>query len=225
MKFEELDPRSIEPSPWNANVVSHENEEKLRASIERHGMFKPILVRVLDNGAIQCIGGWHRCEQAIELGYAKVPVVNLGAIDDERAKEISLADNARYGIDDTLKLSGLLEDLDASVVASIMPWTHRDIEALTASIAVNIDDLDLDPNIDLTGGDEDDEREAPAPKAPKTHQLLKFRVPIGDAQRISALIAETMREEGFTAADDMSNAGEALAYLLLNESEDADAVS
>lgn len=223
MKFEHLDPRTIEPSPWNANVVSHENEEKLRASIERHGMFKPLIVRVINDSIIQCIGGWHRCEQAIELGYSTVPVVNLGDIDDEKAKEISLADNARYGIDDTLKLSGLLEGLDASVVESILPWTHRDIEALTASIAVNIDDLELDDNISLT--DDLDEADEPlAQKVQKTHQLMKFRVSIADAQKISALVAQTMRDEGFTASDDMSNAGDSLAFLLLS-GEDEDAVS
>lgn len=226
MKFEHLDPRTIEPSPWNANVVSHENEEKLRASIERHGMFKPLIVRLLpgDQGfgpTVQCIGGWHRCEQAIELGYETVPVVNLGVVSDEKAKEISLADNARYGIDDTLKLSGLLEDLDASIVESIMPWTHRDIEALTASIAVNIDDLDLDENISLTDGHDDDQDEVSAPKAQKTHQLMKFRVSIADAQKISALIAQTMKDEGFTAGDDMSNAGDSLAFLLLSEDDNA----
>lgn len=216
MQFMELDPRTIEPSPWNVNVVSHENEEKLRASIERHGMFKPLLIREI--GSIyQCIGGWHRCEQAIELGYETVPVCNLGPIDDAKAKEISLADNARYGVDDTLALSKLLDELDVGVLEDVMPWTDADIRAMTASIAVNVDDLDLDDPV-LSDDDEEPE-EAPEPKAQKTHQLLKFRVPIADAQRISALVAETMRDEGFTASDDLSNAGDALAFLLLGQEE------
>lgn len=229
MQFMEMDPRTIEPSPWNANVVSHENEEKLRASIERHGMFKPIIVRELwpatqcmsAEPTFQCIGGWHRCEQAIELGYTTVPVCNLGTIDDAKAKEISLADNARYGLDDTLKLSGLLEDLDLGAIETFMPWTNRDIEAMTASIAVQIDDLDIDP-ADISIDEDDEPMEAKAPKAPKTHQMLKFRVPIADAARVSSLINDTMKAEGFTAADDMTNAGEALAFLLLRVLEDAD---
>ncbi len=219
MEFQELDPRTIEPSEWNANVVSHENEEKLRASIARHGMFKPIIVRDLEASeggpaVIQCIGGWHRLEQAVELGYATVPCYNLGVISDEKAKEISLADNARYGIDDTLKLSRLLEDIDIASVETFMPWTNRDIDAMTASMAVDIENLDLDPSINLTDP-EDDQPEERAAKAPKTHQLMKFRVPIADASRISAMVAEVMRSEGFTADDDMTNAGEALAFVLL----------
>jgi len=216
MKFEEMDPRSIEPSPWNTNVVSHENEEKLKAAIERLGMFKPIIVREIEDPSgvrRQCLGGWHRNEQAIELGYATVPVCNVGVIDDVKAKEISLVDNERYGVHDTLKLSGLLEDLDLGDIEAFMPWTTRDIDAMTASIAVEIESLDLDPA--LPDEDDDAPEDTPAPKVAKTHQLMKYRVPLGDAGKISALIKRTMTEEGFTADDDMTNAGEALAFLLL----------
>lgn len=215
-QFEMVDPNTIVPSPWNANVVSHENEEKLRASIERHGMFKPILVREVHN-ALQCIGGWHRCEQAIELGYTEIPAINLGPIDDDKAKEISLADNARYGIDDTLKLSELIEDLDAFALESILPWSNRDIAAMTASLSVDIDDLDLDqPDL----ADVDDEEDAPAPKPTKTHQVLRFRCQINDAAKISALINKTMEDEGFTKEDALTNAGDALSYVLFLEDDD-----
>lgn len=229
MNFEMRDPRSIQPSPWNSNVVSHENEEKLRASIERHGMFKPILVRELPSvkltnppqPILECVGGWHRNEQAIELGYDQVPVINLGTIGDEQAKEISLADNARYGIDDTLKLSEILGALDTAAIEAVMPWTERDIKAITASLSIDIDDLDLDQPI---LPDEEDEPEEVTPaKAPKTHQMMRFRNNLGDASRISALITCTMQEQGFTSEDDLTNAGDALAFLLLKD--DADAVS
>jgi ParB-like chromosome segregation protein Spo0J len=216
-----VDPRLIEPNPWNSNVVSHENEEKLRASIERHGMFKPVLVRRLEGGEIQSIGGQHRVEQAIELGYTEVPVIDLGVISDEQAKEISLADNARYGIDDTLRLSEILGDLDTTAVENFMPWTNRDIAALTASLSVDIDNLDLDePTIP---DDDDQQDEAPAPKTVKTHQNLRFRNSIQDAARISNLINRTMADQGFTKEDDLTNAGDALAYLLLQANEDDDA--
>lgn len=219
--YELRDPREIEPSPWNANVVSHENEEKLRASIERHGMFKPILVREIGSPVrYQCIGGWHRCEQAVELGYPEIPTINLGVISDERAKEISLADNARYGIDDTLKLSELLEDLDRVELEATLPWTSRDIAAITASLSVDVADLDLDAPI-IDDHDDDEEQDAPVAKAPKTHQLLKFRVPIADAARVSDIITRTMNDQGFTKDDAMTNAGEALAFVLLQGGSDA----
>lgn len=218
IQFEMMDPRLIEPSPWNANSVSHENEEKLRASIGRLGMFKPILVRELSPGAYECLGGWHRCEQAIELGYTEVPVANLGGVSDEKAKEISLADNARYGIDDALKLSEILGDLDVNAIEAIMPWTSRDIAALTASLNVDIDDLDLDePTIDDEG---DEPEESPEPKTVRTHQNLRFRCSIPDAAKISELINKTMQEQGFTKEDALTNAGDALAFILSAAPED-----
>lgn len=218
-KYMMIDPKIVQPSPWNSNVVSHENEAKLRASIERNGMFKPILIRQTSSAPgtrdliYQCIGGWHRCEQAAELGYAEIPAMNLGQISDEKAKEISLADNARYGIDDTLKLSQILEELDTQQIEMTMPWTDQDIAALTASVAVNVDDLELDePEI----SDEDEDVPAPEKKPERTHQIVRFRLSLDDAAEISKIINETRKEQGFTQEDDLTNAGDALSFLLLN---------
>jgi ParB-like chromosome segregation protein Spo0J len=220
MRYDTVDPRTIAPNSWNTNVVSHENEQKLRASIERNGMFKPVLVRELDDGTLQSLGGWHRTEQAIELGLTEVPAIILVGISDERAKEISLADNARYGIDDTLKLSELLGDLDTSAIESILPWSAGDIAALTASLAVDVENLDLDEPV-IPDQDQDDDTPAPT-KAPKTHQVLRFRCSIADAARISAKVKAIMAAEGFNTEDDLTNAGDALAFLL-SEDDDASA--
>lgn len=215
MRYAMVDPRLIEPNLWNTNIVSHENELKLRASIERNGMFKPVLVREIETHAApiyQSLGGWHRVEQAIELGLAEVPTVILSGVSDERAKEISLADNARYGVDDTLKLTELLGELDTAAIENIMPWSAGDIAALTASLAIDVEDLDLDvPTIP----DQDDGDSEPLPaKAPKTHQVLRFRVPIADAANITAKIRAAQVAEGFNTEDDLTNAGDALAFLL-----------
>lgn len=220
MKFVMMDPRLIEPSPWNTNVVSHENEEKIKASLARHGMFKPLLVRDLPGGVIQSVGGWHRCEQAIELGYAEVPVFNLGTISDDKAKEISLIDNARYGVDDTMRLSELLRDLDAQAIESTTPWTLRDISSITQSLSVDVDDLDLDEPVLPTDDDEDDE--PVVPKAPKTHTIMRFRCSNEDAAKIALRVQDAMKTQGFTKEDDLTNAGDALAYLLLKDDGDAE---
>lgn len=222
-RYELVDPRSVQPNPWNTNIVSHENEVKLRASIERNGMFKPVLLRELDDGTLQSLGGWHRVEQSVELGLPHVPAIILGNLSDERAKEISLADNARYGVDDTLKLSELLGDLDTDAIEQIMPWSTSDIAALTASLAVNVDDLDLDEPVLPTDQDTDTD---PLPtKAVKTHQTMRFRLSVADAAAIAAKVNETMVAEGFNTADDLSNAGDALAFLLLGDKGDDDAAA
>lgn len=219
-RYELVDPSLIQPNPWNTNVVSHENEVKLRASIERNGMFKPVLLRELADGTLQSLGGWHRAEQAVELALPQIPAIILGNISDERAKEISLADNARYGIDDTLKLSELLAELDVETMENIMPWSHGDIVALTASLAVNVDDLDLDEPTFPT--DDDQDKDPLPPKAAKTHQVMRFRLAIADAAAIGAKVNAAMVAEGFNTADDLTNAGDALAFLLLDGSSSND---
>lgn len=214
MKYELINPRLIKPNAWNSNVVSHENELKLRKSIERNGLFKPIVVRTLDDGSLECLGGIHRAEQSAELGLTEIPTINLGIISDEKAKEISLADNARYGIDDSSRLYEILKDMDADVVEDIMPWTTEDLEAITASLAVEIDDLDLDePDLEEDKPDLEDDDE-PVEKAERTHQLMRFRVSVAGAANISALIKQTMKEQDFTKEDDLTNAGDALEYLI-----------
>ena len=110
IKVETLAPERLSPNPWNTNVVSPENQQKLNASIKRFGMFKPIVVREID-GTLEIIGGQHRWEAAVEMKLPEVPVVNLGRITDKKAKEISLVDNGRYGADDTLQLAELLDDI------------------------------------------------------------------------------------------------------------------
>lgn len=221
MRYEAIDPTVVQPNPWNTNVVSHENEIKLRASIERNGMFKPVLVREMDDGSLQSLGGWHRVEQAIELGLTEVPAIILSNLSDDQAKEITLSDNARYGIDDTLKLSELLGQMDTAAVEAILPWSTGDIAALTASLAVDVDDLDLDTPI--MPDKDDDQQDDPLPKAAKTHQMMRFRLGLADASRVAARLNAIMVQEGFNTSDDLTNAGDALAFLLLGDEEDDDA--
>jgi ParB-like chromosome segregation protein Spo0J len=217
MKFDSVDPFKIQPNNWNSNVVSHENESKLKASIARHGMFKPILVRELDDGTLESVGGFHRTEQAIELGLKVVPIVNLGNISDERAKEIGLIDNARYGIDDTQLLADLLAELDKGDVETFMPWTMNDINAITASLKIDLDDLDIDQP-DLV--DESEEEPEKPSRVLKTHQLLRVRLTLQDGAKISNILTEIMKLHGFTKEDDLTNAGDALVHLLLRDNDD-----
>ena len=106
-----LDPVDLEPNPWNTNIVTPENERKLEASIKRLGFFRPVIVREIAKSpnsetGYQILGGEHRAETAVRLGINQIPVINLGPIDDLQAKEIGIADNARYGVDDTIAERG-----------------------------------------------------------------------------------------------------------------------
>lgn len=209
-----LPPASLVPNPWNTNVVSPDNEAKLEESIRRFGMFKPVVVRELDDGSLQIIGGEHRASAAQRMGIKMIPVVNLGRIDDHRAKEISLVDNGRYGADDTLQLAELLEGLGkVDELASFMPYSETDFASIFSSVNIALDDLDLD------------DAEETAPSLPKekpiqTHVVMRFKVPVDDQSWIVDLIEKTMKCQKFTDEDSLTNAGDALVHLLKTISQD-----
>ena len=211
-QYLELKPSQLRKNSWNTNKVSPENERKRRASLERNGIFKPIIVRETKDGEYEILGGQHRWEQAIELGLETIPVFNLGEIDDNRAKEIGLADNARYGSDDTVELAELLKSLgDIEELQNFLPYGASDFDAIfTANIALDELEIDEDLEVEL----ETPEEIEPVTKPTKTHTLMRFKVPIADAERITALIASTQKEYGFTKADELTNVGDALVQIL-----------
>lgn len=210
-KYSEIDPRSLKPNPWNTNVVSPENDLKIEASIKRFGLFKPIIVRELPSGDLEILGGEHRAKAARRMGIKKVPIMNLGIISDDKAKEIGLVDNGRYGEDDTLQLSELLQSLgDSDDLLSFLPYTDEDMSSIFSSSSIALDELELP---------DDDSSIPELPTAPvtPTHQLMRFKVPIADAAKITVLIEKTMKEQGYTMEDSYANAGNALVHLLNKE--------
>jgi len=204
----ELSPESLKHNPWNTNVVSPENEAKIDASLARLGMFKPIIVRELADGSYQILGGAHRRDSAIRLKLDTVPVTNLGRIDDQRAKEIGLVDNGRYGNDDTLRLAELLDGMGSpDDLATFMPYTDADFASIFSSVNIALDDLDIP---------DDDAAPSVLPKeaAVQTHQIMRFKVPVEDVGAVTDLIEATMKAQRFTEDDSLSNAGAALVHLL-----------
>ena len=171
-------------------------------------MFKPVVVRQLQDGTLEIIGGEHRWEASKSLGLKEIPVVNLGSISDKKAKEISLVDNGRYGADDTLQLAELLEDIGvgAEELAGFMPFTESDFASIFSSVNIALDDLDIDPDEELP--------KTPTSKSVQTHQIMRFKVPVDDVSVITDLIERTMKEQRFTDEDSLSNAGNALVYVL-----------
>lgn len=204
----------LRKNPWNTNRVSSDGEAKIRNSLERNGMFKPVIVRqVAGEGGYEIIGGEHRWEQAIELGYEEVPVANLGFISDRQAKEIGVIDNARYGADDTLSFAELLKELgDVDELQDFLPYGNADLDAIFSASVIALDDLEIDENFEREEEDPDPEEKTPKPT--KTHAVMRFKISLGDAERLTALISKTQKEQGLTTEDDLTNAGDALIHLL-----------
>jgi hypothetical protein len=205
-----VDPRGLSYSPWNVNVVSAENELKIEQALDHFdGMFKPILVRTLPDGTLQVIGGEHRNEAAIRKGYSEVPIVNLGKLKDDIAMEMSLADNGRYGSDDLVKLSDLVQRLEhPERLSDFLPISAEEISASLSSVSIDLESLSFP--------DEQEAEPAQSTSATtlKTHQVMRFRVANADAETISGLIEEVMSANGLTKEDALTNAGDALVLLL-----------
>lgn len=207
MKIASVNPLEIAQNPWNSNVVSPDNERKLDASLTRLGMFKPLVTRRLPGGQLQVLGGAHRLAAAIRMGMEEVPIIDLGTVSDKKAKEISVVDNGRYGTDDATRLADLLKSLDADAgeLESFVPFSGDELTAIFASSSISLDDL---------GFDKEGEDPMPTiPTAPKTHQIMRFKVPIEDAERVSAVIEKIIRDQGFKDSDSLTNAGDALVQL------------
>lgn len=203
----------LRPNPWNVNSLSPETEAKLTASVKRLGLYRPIIVRqVEDEPGYEILAGEHRWQIMRDLGEATIQIVDLGYIDERTAKEIMLADNSRYGTDDVIGLAELLDSLGShEEISSFLPYTDDDFKAIFSSVDIQLDELEIDEDEEKPA-----EKDPEEPiRAPKTHALMRFKVPIADGERITKLIAEAQKRFGYTAADELTNAGDALVHLLL----------
>lgn len=197
---------ALRPNPWNTNrITDPANEQKLRESMKLLGTYKPIVVRTLPDGTLEILGGEHRWKAAGQLGHAEVPIINVGLVDDHRAKQIGLVDNGRYGEDDSVALAALLRELGDEVL-TIVPFSEADLAALTAAASVSMEDLDA--------MDRDSLPDLSDLKAGPTAQMLRFKVPIEDVAWVSEMVDKEMKAEGFKDEDSLSNAGHALISLL-----------
>lgn len=211
IEVQNVDASGLSPNPWNPNSVGPEMELRLEESIRRFGLYKPIITRELPGGGLQILGGEHRWRAARRLGMATVPVVNLGPIDDARAKAIGLADNGRYGEDDALRLGAILRELGEGDVISFLPMSEQDLAGIFAAESIDLDDMGID------------DHEDPLPDASKidplrptlTHALMRFKVPIEDQARVEQLIQAVIKKDGLASEDDsMVAAGMALVRIV-----------
>jgi ParB-like chromosome segregation protein Spo0J len=218
-----IHPNRLRPNPWNTNLVSPENEAKLAKSLDELGQFKPIIVRFLPDlrtdTDYEILGGEHRWQIAMNTGLHEVHIFDLGVVDDIKAKKISLADNPRYGADDTLALAKLLGELGtADELQAILPYTDADISAIFSATDIALEELDLPDDFDSTA--------APEIKAPeratKTHTIMRFKVPLTDAEKITEKISKTQKRQGFSSSDELTNAGDALVHLLFADPDEGD---
>jgi hypothetical protein len=104
-------------------------------------------------------------------------------------------------------LAELLEGLGSiEELASYMPYGESDLASIFSSVSIELDDLDIP--------DDDESPKLPTEKPLQTHQVMRFKVPVGDVGSITDLIEAAMKSQKFTEGDSLENAGDALVYLL-----------
>lgn len=211
-----VDPRILKQNPWNPNQVDPINQEKLRESLKQTGFYRPIVIRTLNDDSLEIIGGAHRVTASIELGYKEIPAINLGRIGDVEAKRITLLDNSQYGETDFNKMAEILSEIGTTdEILSILPIDDAELAGyfehdLDAQLdALNDMDTDDDPGDEIDLGIKE--------KPTKTHEIMRFKVPIDDAELIKERIKTIGTDQGFTESDSLTNAGDCLVWLMKND--------
>ena len=100
----------------------------VRASVKRHGQYRSIVVRQLDDGHV-IVAGNHTARAMAGEGHETVRV-DLIECDDDEARRINLADNrtAELGGYDDEALAALLGSLDGDFAGT--GWAQEDLDAL-----------------------------------------------------------------------------------------------
>lgn len=212
LNFAYINPRVLVKNTWNPNKMSPEAESKLRNSIQQNGHVKPIMVRELDDGTLEIVGGEHRVDVSIDLGLDVVPVINLGKISDESAKKALLIDNSRYGEDEASLLSSLLEDIGtADDLAEWTTYTADELTTLLGSASTAAEDLSYLDELSVL-----DDEELPVAAAPvaQTHQAMKFKVPAEDAHTVKDFMDSISRAQKLDDSDSAIRAGDALMWVI-----------
>ena len=212
IEIQHLPPVSLKPNPWNTNIVGPEAETKLDASLQEFGCYKPIICRELPDGSLQILGGEHRARSANRIGLPTVPVVNLGPVADMRAKALGLIDNGHYGEDDALKLADLLSEFSMDGLMDLLPYTADDLAGIMAATRIDLDMIGFDPADEATHG-LPTPGELP-PRAAITHELMRFKVPVADRERVEKLVQHVINTSGFgSESDSLVAVGMALVVI------------
>jgi len=85
-----------------------EQQEELKASIEKNGFTIPILVRAVEGGKYELIDGEHRIQVVSELGWDKIPAV-VSELDDTRATLLNILANTARGSQNPMDVAEALK--------------------------------------------------------------------------------------------------------------------
>lgn len=133
-------------NPWNPKIKRSKEYEKVKKSVELNGLGMPIVVREIedDNYKYQVLDGEQRLTAALDLGYDKIWIVNLGQVSDEEAKSKTLWYEMAVPFDQE-QLGKLLVELVDKVE---LPYSNNEIEVISGVSLISEDDEDFEDNFE-----------------------------------------------------------------------------
>jgi len=133
----------LKPNAWNPKLkpeddldVLQQYEEVIK-SLKTYGLVDPILVRSGSPGKpfgyYEIINGYHRFLGCQELKYKDVIVNDLGEIDDQQAKKLTIVTEEIKIPVDQVKLSALLKEMmlseDLDILSEGLPYSKELIQS------------------------------------------------------------------------------------------------
>lgn len=135
MKIVEIPIDKIRPAPWNANEMDPEMRSCLHRSVVRFGPVVPPVVRQVDLGQYETVGGAQRLEECRALGLETITCV-LVQLNDAEAMLLSQALNHITGSDNPGLRGALIRSILASVpldeVLAVLPETSAGLQSLAS---------------------------------------------------------------------------------------------
>lgn len=134
------------PHPFNANVMSDEMREKLKAHIKRTGRYPYLIVRPHpeQSGKHQVLDGHHRIAVLRELGHTDA-LCDIWEVDDREANLLLATLNRLEGQDVPIRRAQLVHELlgemSLSDLAGQLPETGGQLEELHALLEFPADEV------------------------------------------------------------------------------------
>ena len=136
----------LHPHPLNANTMSDDLREKLKAHIKRTGRYPFVVARLHPDepGQFQILDGHHRVEILRELGHTEARC-DVWNIDDREAKLLLATLNRLEGQDLPIRRAQLIHELlgEMSVadLGGLLPETDKQIEELHSLLEFPADEI------------------------------------------------------------------------------------
>jgi hypothetical protein len=160
-KLDIVNINTVRPNTWNPKAEDTDEYRRIVESLRQNGQRLPIVVRELDGYEI--IDGEQRWRGMKELKAKKILIYNEGEIDDQRARELTIAYEQQVPFD-PLDLAELVADMFSQYENVKLPYDEDSIREM-----INLLSFDWNANYGDDGRDKDQSGE-------KWHRLI-FRIP------------------------------------------------